>query len=105
MCGPRLNGRRRQIPTDGWIPRPRGVSIGSLAQSATQPRCAFRLLAINQANATINVTLYSVSYDAAAHTATGTATGVGSANLSAGLNLTGTTHTSAGDASPKARQN
>ena len=31
------------------------------------------------------------------HTATGTATGVGGADLSAGLNLTGTTHTDAGD--------
>ncbi len=52
--------------------------------------------AIAKANATISVTPYSVTYNAAAHTATGTATGVGGADLSAGLNLTGTTHTNAG---------
>ena len=52
--------------------------------------------AIAKANATISVTPYSVTYDGLAHTATGTATGVGAADLSAGLNLTGTTHTNAG---------
>jgi hypothetical protein len=51
---------------------------------------------INQANATINITPYTVTYDATAHTATGTATGVGSINLAADLTLSGTTHTSAG---------
>jgi hypothetical protein len=51
---------------------------------------------INQANATINVTPYNVTYDATAHTATGTATGVGGVNLAADLTLTGTTHTSTG---------
>jgi hypothetical protein len=51
---------------------------------------------INQANATINVTPYSVVYDGTAYTATGTATGLGGANLNADLNLAGTTHTSAG---------
>src|SRR5206468_939679 len=51
---------------------------------------------IAKANANINVTPYSVTYDGNAHTATGTAAGVGGANLSAGLNLTGTTHTDAG---------
>jgi hypothetical protein len=51
---------------------------------------------IKQANATINVTPYSVTYDAIAHTATGTATGVAGTNLNAGLTLTGTTHTNAG---------
>jgi Uri superfamily endonuclease len=51
---------------------------------------------INKANATINVTPYSVTFDGNAHTATGTATGVGGADLSASLNLTGTTHTNAG---------
>ena len=52
---------------------------------------------IDKANASINVTPYHVTYDGNAHTATGTATGVGGAGLSAGLNLTGTTHTDAGD--------
>ena len=49
-----------------------------------------------KASATIVVTPYSATYDGAAHTATGTATGVGGADLSAQLNLTGTTHTTAG---------
>ena len=47
--------------------------------------------------ASINVTPYHVAYDGNAHTATGTATGADGADLSAGLNLTGTTHTNAGD--------
>ncbi len=54
---------------------------------------------INKANATINVTPYTVTYDATAHTATGTATGVESptpVDLSGLLNLSGTTHTTAG---------
>jgi hypothetical protein len=51
---------------------------------------------INQANATINITPYTVTYDGAAHTATGTATGVGGVNLAAGLSLSSTTHTSGG---------
>jgi hypothetical protein len=42
------------------------------------------------------VTPYTVTYDGTSHTATGTATGVNGANLSAGLTLSGTTHTSAG---------
>src|SRR5206468_1803832 len=53
-------------------------------------------VSISKANATISVTPYSVSYDGLAHTATGTATGAAGANLSAGLNLSGTTHTAAG---------
>src|SRR5207247_2152569 len=53
--------------------------------------------AIAKANATINITPYSVTYDGAAHTATATATGVGGANLIANLTLSGTTHTNAGD--------
>ena len=52
---------------------------------------------IDKANATISVTPYSVTYNGAAHTATATAAGVGGADLSASLNLTGTTHTNAGD--------
>jgi parallel beta-helix repeat protein len=52
---------------------------------------------ISQANATISVTPYSVTYNGSAFTATGTATGVNSQNLSSDLNLTGTTHTAAGN--------
>ena len=53
-------------------------------------------ITINQANAIIHVTGYSVTYDGAAHTATGAATGVNNANLSGGLVLGGTTHTAPG---------
>src|SRR5205807_10081321 len=52
---------------------------------------------VNKGNAQINVTPYSLSYDGNSHTATGSATGVGGADLSAGLNLSGTTHTNAAD--------
>src|SRR4029450_9267600 len=51
---------------------------------------------INKANATINVTPYNVTYTGTAHTATGTATGVQNEALS-GLDLSGTTHTNAGN--------
>src|SRR5919202_1466945 len=50
---------------------------------------------IAKANATINVTGYSVTYDGNAHMATGTATGVKGESLT-GLDLSGTTHTAAG---------
>jgi hypothetical protein len=50
---------------------------------------------ITKASATISVTPYSVIYDGNSHTATGTATGVNGESLS-GLDLSGTTHTSAG---------
>ncbi|PYQ49403.1 MAG: hypothetical protein DMF59_13725, partial [Acidobacteria bacterium] len=53
-------------------------------------------LTINKAMATINVTPYDVTYDGSAHTATGTATGVLNESLT-GLDLSGTTHTNAGD--------
>ena len=53
-------------------------------------------LVIEKANATITVTLYSATYTGSAHTATGTAKGVLNENLS-GLDLSGTTHTNAGD--------
>ena len=55
---------------------------------------------INKANALINVTPYSVTYDGAAHTASGTATGVETptpVDLSSLLDLSGTTHTNAGN--------
>ena len=51
---------------------------------------------IAKANATVVVTPYSVTYTGTAHTATGTAKGVLNESL-AGLDLSGTTHTSAGD--------
>ena len=51
---------------------------------------------ITKADATCEVTAYDVTYDAAAHTATGTCTGVEDETLS-GLDLSGTTHTAAGD--------
>ena len=51
---------------------------------------------MNKANATINVTPYSLTYNANAHSASGTATGVGGVDLSSLLNLSGTTHTNAG---------
>ena len=50
-----------------------------------------------KANATINVTPYTVTYDGSSHTATGMATGVNSENLAALLDLTGTAHTNAGN--------
>ena len=53
-------------------------------------------IVINKADATITVTPYSVTYNAVAHTATGTATGVLGESL-AGLDLSGTTHTNAGN--------
>jgi hypothetical protein len=49
-----------------------------------------------KANAVISVTPYDVTYDGNAHTATGSATGVKGEALS-GLNVSGTTHTNAGD--------
>jgi hypothetical protein len=51
---------------------------------------------IDKANAIISVTPYGVTYDGNAHTATGSAIGVQGESL-AGLNLSGTTHTNAGD--------
>ena len=51
---------------------------------------------IAKANATINVSGYNVTYDGNAHTDTGTVTGVGGVNLSSELDLSSTTHTTAG---------
>jgi hypothetical protein len=55
-----------------------------------------RTFAIGKANATIEVIPYEVTFDGGPHTATGTAKGVFNEPLS-GLDLSGTTHTSAGD--------
>jgi hypothetical protein len=55
---------------------------------------------VTKAEALIEITPYDVTYDGEAHTASGTATGVESpspADLSGLLNLSGTTHTDAGD--------
>ncbi|MDO8522889.1 MAG: DUF5011 domain-containing protein, partial [bacterium] len=51
---------------------------------------------IIKADAIIDVINYDVSYDSAPHTATGTVTGVLGEDLSAGLDLSGTTHTDVG---------
>ena len=51
---------------------------------------------IQKADAIIVVIPYDVTYDVDPHTATGTATGVLGEDLSAGLDLSGTTHTDAG---------
>src|SRR5262249_30176495 len=50
---------------------------------------------IAQADATISVTGYSVTYECNEHKATGTATGVCTDNLSADLDFSGTAHTNA----------
>jgi Bacterial Ig-like domain (group 3) len=52
---------------------------------------------ITKANATLSVIPYNVTYDGDSHTATGTATGAKGEDLSSLLDLTGTTHTNAGD--------
>lgn len=52
-------------------------------------------LLIDKANATITVSPYSITYDGKSHTATGTATGVLGETLG-GLDLAGTTHSTAG---------
>ncbi|MFZ4388202.1 MAG: beta strand repeat-containing protein, partial [Chthoniobacterales bacterium] len=53
-------------------------------------------LTVTKANATINVTSYSVTYSGTIWTASSTATGVGGADLSGSLNVSGTVHTNAG---------
>jgi len=50
-----------------------------------------------QATATCTVTPYNVTYDGNPHTATGSCSGIAGEDLSSGLNLSGTTHTKAGD--------
>ena len=52
---------------------------------------------IDKAHATINITPYNVTYDCAVHMASGTATGVCSENFNNLLDLSGTSHTGAGD--------
>jgi hypothetical protein len=50
-----------------------------------------------KANASINVTPYTVTYNGSSHMATGTATGVNGEDLATLLDLSGTTHTNAGN--------
>ena len=54
---------------------------------------------IDKANATVVVTAYNVTYDANPHTATSTVTGVDGDTAAAGssINVSGTTHTAAGN--------
>ena len=80
--------RRQPTPSDAWTFTD-GTNYNDASGTVDD--------SIAKANATINVTPYSVTYDGNAHTATGTATGVGGEDLDAGLNLSGTTHTNAGD--------
>ncbi len=79
------------------------TSANGCTASATYPGDAnhtastnSKSITITKADAVIDVTPYSVTFDGFSHTATGTATGVLGANLSADLDLSGTTHTNAG---------
>jgi hypothetical protein len=75
---------------------PTGVG-GSFGGNSTYiGSTAANTLTVNKADATIVVTPYNIPYDGNPHTATGTATGVDSESLS-GLDLSGTTHTNAGN--------
>ncbi len=69
-----------------------GVAVGNYSLASVNTTTAN----ITKANITFTVTGYAVKYDGAAHTATATATGVNGEDLSAGVNLSGTTHTTAG---------
>jgi uncharacterized repeat protein (TIGR01451 family) len=71
-------------------------TIGSLAAANYNFTFQDGTLTIQKADATINVTGYSVVYDGNAHTTSGTVTGAGGVDLSGDLVLTGTTHTNAG---------
>ena len=53
-------------------------------------------ISLGKGAASFSITPYTETYDGNAHTATGTATGVNNVDLSAGLTLTATTHSSAG---------
>ncbi|HEX3143780.1 MAG TPA: carboxypeptidase regulatory-like domain-containing protein [Pyrinomonadaceae bacterium] len=75
---------------------PNGVGTSFAGDATYIATSATNTLTVNRADATINVTPYNVPYDGNPHTATGTATGVNSESLS-GLNLSGTTHTNAGN--------
>ena len=75
---------------------PTGVGASFAGDATFIASNATNSLTVNKADATIVVTPYNVTYDGNPHTATGTATGVNSESLS-GLDLSGTTHTNAGN--------
>ncbi len=81
-------------------PSPRGtVSNTASAVAAEVPAAvtAYGSVQIPLAAAVCKVTPYSVIYDGLPHIATGTCTGIGGVDLSADLDLSGTTNTDAGD--------
>jgi hypothetical protein len=79
------------------------INDGNSGHNYTVSKTDNRTGVITQVYAIIEITPYKVSFDGTAHTATGTATGVVSLatgvreDLSAYLNLAGTTHTQPGD--------
>lgn len=77
-------------------PYPTGVGASFAGDTTYLTSSATNSLTVNKADAVIIVTGYSVQYDGDPHTATGSATGVNGESL-AGLDLSGTTHTDAGN--------
>jgi hypothetical protein len=75
---------------------PTGVGASFGGDATYLAVTATNTLTVNKADAAIVVTPYNVPYDGNPHTATGSATGVNSESLS-GLDLSGTTHTNAGN--------
>ena len=75
---------------------PTGVGASFAGDATYLASTATNTLTVNKADAVIVVTPYNVPYDGNSHTATGSATGVNSESLS-GLDLSGTTHTGAGN--------
>jgi hypothetical protein len=71
-----------------------GTGFNGSSNSAQSPAPT---LTVGKADADCTVTGYDVGYDADPHTATGSCEGVGGEDLSADLDLSGTTHTAAGD--------
>lgn len=76
--------------TANWTFNAGSVNANYIPESGSVP------ISISKANAICTVTGYNVTYDGSSHTATGTCTGVLSEGLS-GLDLSGTTHTNAGN--------
>lgn len=75
---------------------PTGVGASFGGDATLVASSGANTLTVNKAEAGVNVSSYNVPYDGNPHTATGTATGVNGENL-AGLDLSGTTHTNAGN--------
>jgi hypothetical protein len=73
------------------------ATIDDTANYTSTPATGTLVINKTNVNPTITVTPYHVTEDGNSHTATGTATGVGGENLSSSLDLSGTTHTAAGD--------